>query len=164
MHLLLKSEFVRYLRKAIRASQLNPGTEICGLLVDTGRRLKFVQIRNVCKRPGSFAFSCTEVRRVVAAANASGREVVGTFHSHPVGLPVPGPSDVEHAGDDELMFLFDCIGHCGRLWRIRSGRAYPLRFSFLQRRRRNFKQPTALNNARASKLPAGRHRQVKEKR
>ena len=110
MHMLLKSEFARLLREAVRVSQQSPGTEICGLLVDTGRHLRFVQTRNISRRRGGFAFSAQEVRRVVAAVKTSGQEVVCTFHSHPVGLPIPGPSDVEHAVDDSLMFLFDCIG------------------------------------------------------
>jgi [CysO sulfur-carrier protein]-S-L-cysteine hydrolase len=137
MRMLLKSEFARLLRAAVRASRQRPGTEICGLLIDTGRHLRFVQTRNICRRRGGFAFSAPEVRRLVAAISSSGQEVVGTFHSHPVGLPSPGPSDVEHAVDDSLMFLFDCIGRRGRLWRIREGRAQPLRFGFAQRSRRS---------------------------
>jgi proteasome lid subunit RPN8/RPN11 len=136
MHMLLKSEFARLLREAVRVSRQSPGTEICGLLVDTGRRLRFVQTRNISRRRGGFAFSAQEVRRVVAAVKTSGQEVVGTFHSHPVGLPIPGPSDVEHAVDDSLMFLFDCIGRGGRLWSIRGGQAHPRRHGFAQRSHR----------------------------
>jgi len=136
MHMLLKSEFARLLREAVRVSRQSPGTEICGLLVDTGRHLRFVQTRNISRRLGGFAFSAREVRRVVAAVKASGQEVVGTFHSHPVGLPIPGPSDVEHSLDDSLMFLFDCIRKGGRLWSIRGGRAHPTRYGFVQRSHR----------------------------
>jgi proteasome lid subunit RPN8/RPN11 len=137
MHMLLKSEFARLLREAVCVSQQRPGTEICGLLIDTGSRLRFVQTHNACRRPGSFAFSAPEVRRVIAAVSSSGQEVVGTFHSHPVGLPSPGPFDIENAVDDSLMFLFDCIDRGGRLWRIRKGRAHPLRYGFVQRSRRS---------------------------
>lgn len=141
MHMLLKAEFARLLREAARVSRETPGTEICGFLIDTGSHLRFVQTRNVCRRRGGFAFSAREVRRLVAAVRSSGQEVVGTFHSHPIGLPSPGPSDIEHAVDDSLMFLFDCIGGGGRLWRIRDGRAHPLRHGFAQRSRRSPDQP-----------------------
>lgn len=132
MHILLKSEFTQLLREAVRVSRQRPGTEICGLLIDTGSHLEFVQTRNVCRRPGGFAFSAPEVRRVVAKVSNSGQEVVGTFHSHLVGLPSPSPSDIEHAVDDSSMFVFDCIGRGGRLWRIRDGAARPLRYGFVQ--------------------------------
>ncbi len=98
MHMLLRSEFARLLREATRLSR--QGTEICGLLIDTGRHLRFLQTRNISPRRGGFAFSPREVRRVVAELKTSGHEVVGTFHSHPVGLPAPGPSDIENAVDD----------------------------------------------------------------
>ena len=129
---MLKSEFARLLREAVRVSRQSPGTEICGLLIGTGGLITFVQTRNITRRRGGFAFSASEVRRVVASARTSGQEVIGTFHSHPVGLPTPGPSDIEHAVNGSLMFLFDCIGRGGRLWNIRDGRAHPLRCSFVQ--------------------------------
>ena len=131
MHVFLKSEFGRFLREAVRVARRAPGTEICGLLVDTGLHLSFVQTRNASTREGSFAFSAPEVRRIVAATKLLGQEVVGTFHSHPVGVPIPGESDIAHAVDDSLMFLFDCIGRQGRLWRIRGGRAHPQAFGFV---------------------------------
>jgi proteasome lid subunit RPN8/RPN11 len=149
MHMLLKSEFERMLREAIRVSRQSPGTEICGLLIDTGSHLRFVQTRNVCRRRGGFAFSAPEVRGVVSAASSAGQEVVGTFHSHPVGLPSPGPSDIEHAVDDSLMLVFDCSGRSGRLWRIRDGGARPLRYGYAQRSARSFNYGLHLTAARA---------------
>jgi len=106
--------------------------EICGLIVHTGHQLAFVQTRNVSRRAGGFIFSCPDVRRIVAAAKVLGQEVVGTFHSHPAGLPIPGKSDIEHAVDDSLMFIFDCMDKCGRLWKIKKGKARNIKFGFLQ--------------------------------
>jgi len=134
--MLLKSEFAWLLREAVSVARQRPGTEICGLLVDTGSYLRFVPTRNVSRRRGGFAFSAPEVRQVVAAINTSGQEVVGTFHSHPVGLPTPGPSDIENTVDDSLMFIFDCTGKTGHLWKIRGGRARRLRHGFAQRSHR----------------------------
>lgn len=147
MHVFLKSEFDCLLREAVRASRRVSGTEICGLLVDTGIHLSFIQTRNTSARVGSFAFSPPEVRRIVAATKLLGQKVVGTFHSHPVGLPAPGKSDIEGAVDDSLLFLFDCLGRGGRLWSIRAGRAHPLRYCFVERDR----SPNSMQRTGASR-------------
>ncbi|MCX6923527.1 MAG: Mov34/MPN/PAD-1 family protein [Verrucomicrobia bacterium] len=130
----MESQFTGLLRDARRAARAVPGAEICGLLVDTGGALSFVQTRNASRRTGSFVLSGPDVRRIVAAVKILGQEVVGTFHSHPVGEPTPGESDIRSAVDDSLMFIFDCVGRAGRLWIIRSGRAYPLDFAFIDGR------------------------------
>ena len=124
-----KSQFSNFLREACRAHRAVPGTEICGLIVDTGFHLSLVQTRNVSRRSGSFVFSRPDVRRIVAAAKILRQEVVGTFHSHPAAPAVPGESDIANAVDDSLMLIFDCIARCGRLWRIRSGRAREVGFT-----------------------------------
>jgi desampylase len=131
MHLFLKSQYRRVLREARGSAGTIPGTEICGLLVDTGGFLAFVQTRNVSPRVGSFVLSRPDVRRIVAAVKALGQEIVGTFHSHPGGEPIPGASDIRHAVDNSLMFIFDCIGRGGRLWKIKGGRARRVAFGFV---------------------------------
>ena len=131
MHLFLKPQFDRILREARRGARAIPGTEICGLLVDTGGFLSFVQTHNVSRRAGSFALSRPEVRHIVAAVKVLGQEIVGTFHSHPGGEPIPGPSDIRYAVDDSLMFIFDCIGNEGQLWRIKRGRTHRMPFGFI---------------------------------
>ncbi len=45
---------------------------------------------------------------------------------------MPSKSDIQNAVDDSLMFIFDCIGKEGRLWRIKKCKANPLTFRFLQ--------------------------------
>lgn len=90
-----------------------------------------MRTRNTRRRPGGFVLSCLDVRKIVAAAKVLGQEVVGTFHSHPLGVAEPGQSDIDHAVDDSLMFVFDCLGRVGRLWRIKGGKACSLKFDFL---------------------------------
>ena len=72
-----------------------------------------------------------DVRQIAAAVKTLRQEIVGTFHSHPVGIAKPGKTDIEHAVDDSLMFIFDCTAKSGGLWRIKSGRARPLAFAFV---------------------------------
>jgi proteasome lid subunit RPN8/RPN11 len=131
MHLLDKSQYKKVLRDACRSARQTDGSEICGLIIDTGCHLSFVTTRNVSSRAGGFALSRPDVRRIAAAVKLLGQEIVGTFHSHPVGIAKPGKADIEHAVDDSLMFIFDCTAKRGGLWRIKSGRACPLPFAFL---------------------------------
>lgn len=131
MHSFDKSQYSRILREARDATRETSGAEICGVIVDTGHHLSFVLTRNVSSHVGSFVLSRRDVRRVAAAVKVLGQEIVGTFHSHPMSLPAPGASDIECAVDDSLMFIFDCIGRKGRLWRIKQGRARELKFGFI---------------------------------
>jgi proteasome lid subunit RPN8/RPN11 len=129
MYMFSNSQFSGFVREASRVAHAVPGTEICGIIVDTGFHLSLIQVRNVSRRAGSFILCRPDVRRIVAAAKILKQEVVGTFHSHPVGLATPGPSDIAYATDDSLMLIFDCLARSGRLWRIKSGKARELEFT-----------------------------------
>jgi len=133
MHFFDKAQYSKLLREARYAACQKAGAEICGLIINTGYHLAFVQTRNASRRAGGFVLSSPDVRRIVAATQSLGQEVVGTFHSHPAALPAPGDSDIRHAVDDSLMFIFDCIGRKGRLWKIKKGRARSIKFRFLAR-------------------------------
>ncbi|MEJ0091370.1 MAG: Mov34/MPN/PAD-1 family protein [Limisphaerales bacterium] len=130
LHNFDKVQFEKFLREARRLAREVAGTEICGLIIDTGHQLSFVPTRNVSSRVGSFALSRPDVRRVVAATKILGQKVVGTFHSHPVGIATPGKSDIKYAVDGSLIFIFDCIGRKGSLWKIKNGKAHSLNFDF----------------------------------
>ncbi len=108
------------------------GCEVCGLLVDKGDFLELVQVRNKCKAGGGFAFYVGEVRAVQKRVAASGREIVGTFHSHPVGVAAPGRSDIRHAVDDSLMLICDVTGREWALWHIEQEKARAVEFSVLE--------------------------------
>jgi len=132
MLLLDKTQYRHCLREARRVAQNIPGREICGLIVDTGNHLSFVQTRNASRRIGSFVLSAPDVRRIVSAAKTLKQRVVGTFHSHPAATASPGKLDIQHAVDDSLMFIFDCQANEGRLWKIKGGGAKQLNYAFVQ--------------------------------
>jgi len=132
MHLFSKSQYSHFLRQACGVATESSGTELCGLIIDTGCHLFFVKTRNISRKAGGFAFSGPDIRRIVAATKVLGQEIVGTFHSHPVGVATPGRTDIDNAVDDSLMFIFDCMGKKGRLWKIKAGKARPLSFGFLK--------------------------------
>ena len=132
MYLFSKSQYSEILRKACNLARKIVGAEICGLIVDTGCHLSLIRVRNVSKRAGSFAFSRPEVRRIVAASKILDQVIVGTFHSHPVGIATPGKTDIENAVDDSLMLIIDCTSKKGSLWRVRSGKARQVAFELFQ--------------------------------
>ena len=126
---LRKSDYRSRLREACAAART--GAEICGLLVDCGRAASLVPVRNVARRNGGFRFSVRDVRRICAAADLLGCEVVGTYHSHPVGLATPGHSDLLSAVDDSFLLIFDCMDRKAQLWKISRGAANPSKFRLL---------------------------------
>lgn len=133
MHLFDKRQYRAMLKEARRVAQ--DGTEVCGMIVDTGAHLSLVPVKNVSRRPGSFVLSAQDVRRIVRAAEVLGQNVVGTFHSHPAYFAKPGPSDIASAPDGSLLLILDCIGNEGALWRVKSERSRQLKFGFVQGRK-----------------------------
>ena len=128
MYLFDKSQYQKLLKEAV--AQRNSEMEICGLIIDTGFGYKLVRVRNSSRKKGSFTFSTFDVRKIVTATKTLGQEVVGTFHSHPVGLAVPSDSDIRYAVDNSLMLIFDCCDKTSNLWKIQKGRARKMKFGF----------------------------------
>jgi proteasome lid subunit RPN8/RPN11 len=105
--------------------------EVCGLLVDNGFFLEMLEVRNVSRRPGSFLLSLSGVRKLERGASLLGNTVVGSFHSHVVGLAKPGKTDIQGSTDGEFMLIIDTMDREAKLWRIRNGRARELRLDFV---------------------------------
>lgn len=85
--------------------------ECCGLLLGTGERIDAVSpAANIAEDPAC-RFEINPVALLAAhkAARAGGPELVGYYHSHPEGHPVPSATDCEHACGD------------GRFWAIVAG-------------------------------------------
>jgi proteasome lid subunit RPN8/RPN11 len=126
----LKTQFKEIQIAARNAAKLN-GREVCGLILDNGYFLELVQVRNKTQRGGGFSYYYNEIRAIEKMARTFKHRVVGGFHSHPVGLPVPGPSDVKYALDDDVMLIFDVLGRTAKLWRIKKEKARELQFSLI---------------------------------
>jgi proteasome lid subunit RPN8/RPN11 len=126
----LRIQLERMQKQATKVAK-SGGREICGLIVDNGYFLELVQVRNKSKHGGGFSFYAREVRAVHKMARVCDHEIVGTFHSHPLGLANPGSSDLYNAVDDSMMLIFDVIGGRARLWHIKSKRAIRRRFRLI---------------------------------
>ena len=82
--------------------------ECCGLLLGRCERIEQVQpAENVADDPAR-RFEIDPVALLAAhkAARQGGPELIGYYHSHPDGHPLPSATDCEHASGD------------GRLWAI----------------------------------------------
>lgn len=112
--------------EAVAAAEMG-GREICGLLVASGKTLTAVRLRNKRTRGGSWALYAEDARKCIVGMKRDGGEVIGTFHSHPLGFAEPGDSDIANAPDDSLMLVIDCFDRKWGLWHIRSGKAQRLR-------------------------------------
>ncbi len=105
--------------------------EICGLLIDNGHFFQVRETRNISKRRESFCLDWREINSICRASEKLGMKVVGTFHSHLVWLPEPGPTDIQGAEDNSFMLIIDSMDRQVGLWRMHHGRAYARQFALI---------------------------------
>ena len=97
--------------------------ECCGLLLGEGARLTEVRpCANVHPEPERhFEIDPRALIAAHKAARAGGPSLLGYYHSHPNGHPLPSATDCEHAAGDgavwaivaggEVRWYRDCGGH-----------------------------------------------------
>jgi len=108
--------------------------ECCGLLLGQGGRIDQAQpTANISPAPAvRFEIDPTSLFAAHRAARDGGPQVLGYFHSHPTGHPVPSATDCEHStGDlrvwaivasDEVAFWQDSEkGFSPLSWRVVEG-------------------------------------------
>ena len=105
--------------------------EVCGLLVDSGCAIELLPVRNIARRPCRFIFDERQVKAFQGALATLGREIVGTYHSHPFADARPGRSDIAGTLDDSLMLVIDCTERQARLWHIKGDRARAVRYALV---------------------------------
>jgi proteasome lid subunit RPN8/RPN11 len=67
--------------------------ECCGLLIGAGLRVtRAAAARNLAASPSRYEVAPEDHFAALRAARAEGLEVVGAYHSHPSGAPVPSPT------------------------------------------------------------------------
>jgi [CysO sulfur-carrier protein]-S-L-cysteine hydrolase len=88
------------------ARQESPN-ECCGLLV--GRRgvvEQTVPARNLDAGPTRYLIDPRDHFAAIKAARQNGLRVIGAYHSHPSGPPIPSPSDLDEAsGGSEFLYV-----------------------------------------------------------
>lgn len=102
----------------VAAADASPDTEICGLLLGTPNRIEAADAcPNVAANP-SRTFEIDPAALFAAHRNArrGGLAIVGHYHSHPSGVPVPSPRDAAQAMGDGALWLI-LGGGDARAWR-----------------------------------------------
>ena len=92
--------------------------EVCGLLLGTGNVVtQVVPCRNVASDPAR-RFEVDPAALIAAhrAARGGGPQVIGHYHSHPTGSPLPSPRDAADAAPDGAIWLI-VGGGAVRAWR-----------------------------------------------
>jgi proteasome lid subunit RPN8/RPN11 len=95
--------------------------ECCGLLV--GRKesvVRSVRARNLDASATRYRIDPEDHFAAIRSARADGLEVVGAYHSHPSGAPVPSDTDVAEAnsGSDFLYVIVSLVNDDVRAYRI----------------------------------------------
>ena len=81
----------------------DPTTERCGLLAGTeGIVDKVLPVPNALNSPVAYLMDGPEF---AAAMVACAFEPLGIFHSHPVGPPVPSPTDIAQAAYPDSLYV-----------------------------------------------------------
>lgn len=86
--------------------------EVCGLLIGRpGRVTAALSCRNVAADP-AHAFEIDPAQLIAAhrAARAGAGDIVGCYHSHPGGSPLPSPRDAAAAAPDGSIWII-VAGH-----------------------------------------------------
>lgn len=112
----------RTLLEEILGAAAGQGLEICGLLLGRAGRIDAIlPAANVAAEPARhFELDPAVLLRAHRAARAGGPRVVGHYHSHPSGQPVPSATDAACAAPDGSLWLIVGAG-AARLWRAVPG-------------------------------------------
>ena len=100
------------------AADASPDAEICGLLSGAADRIDAAEAcANIAANPArTFEIDPAALFAAHRLARGGGAAVVGHYHSHPSGEPVPSPRDAAQAMGDEALWLI-LGGGKARLWR-----------------------------------------------
>ena len=80
--------------------------ECCGLLIGTAELIeRCAPARNLRASPTRYLIDPEDHFAALRSARARGWEVVGAYHSHPHGAPVPSPTDVREATYREFVYV-----------------------------------------------------------
>jgi proteasome lid subunit RPN8/RPN11 len=96
--------------------------ECCGLLLGRGDRIAEARAAaNVAEDPlRRFEIDPAALFAAHRAARSGGPELLGYYHSHPAGHPVPSATDCEHASGDARLWAIVAGGEV-RFWRDGQG-------------------------------------------
>jgi proteasome lid subunit RPN8/RPN11 len=106
--------------------------ECCGLLLGQGTIVEARPAPNVVADPLRH-FEIDPVALIAAhrAARQGGLPIVGYYHSHPTGHPVPSATDCEHSGGDGSVWAIVAAGDVA-FWRDGAAGFEPLSYAVVE--------------------------------
>jgi proteasome lid subunit RPN8/RPN11 len=106
------------LARLVAQAEASPNREICGLLFGAPNRIEAAEASaNVAADPAwTFEIDPAALFAAHRRARTGGAAVIGHYHSHPSGVPVPSPRDAAQAMGDGAVWLILGGGHA-RAWR-----------------------------------------------
>lgn len=89
--------------------------ECCGLIEgvrdgDGARALALHPARNLSAVPDRFEIDPQDQFDALRAARANGHAIIGCYHSHPGGRPLPSATDLAGAGEEDFVWLIAADG------------------------------------------------------
>jgi proteasome lid subunit RPN8/RPN11 len=88
--------------------------ECCGILLGVGRIERASPAANIAANPlRRFEIDPSALIAAHRQARDGGMAVIGYYHSHPTGHPVPSATDCEHAGGDGSVWAIVAPGPAG---------------------------------------------------
>lgn len=81
--------------------------ECCGLLIGRGRDVvRAVRARNLDPSLNRYLIDPADHFEAIRTARSSGLKVIGGYHSHPAGEPIPSASDIaEASGGRDFLYV-----------------------------------------------------------
>ena len=106
------------LQQLVAEAAVSPDAEVCGLLFGTTGRIEAAEAcANVVANPArAFEIDPGALFAAHRRARGGGLAVIGHYHSHPSGLPVPSPRDAAQAMGDGAVWVI-LGGGVARAWR-----------------------------------------------
>ena len=88
--------------------------ECCGLIEglqrdDVAEAMALHATRNLADRGDRFEIHPEDHFAALKAARANGRSLIGCYHSHPNGSPVPSAADRAGAGEEDFLWLIAAL-------------------------------------------------------
>jgi len=101
--------------------------ECCGLLLGCGERIEIARVAANVAADRRLHFEIDPLALLGAhkAARAGGPRVLGYYHSHPKGHPVPSATDCEHSTGDSRIWAIIAAGEVA-FWRDSGNGFVPL--------------------------------------
>ncbi len=106
------------LAQLVATADASPDAEICGLLFGAAGRIEAAEVcANVAADPArTFEIDPVKLFAAHRRARGGGAAVIGHYHSHPSGVPIPSPRDTAQAMGDGAVWVVLGSG-VARAWR-----------------------------------------------